>query len=165
MTPPRFPPTSRPWPDIQAEMASAHAEDKPWYAPRQFKGGSYFGGEDVVQVANDAYRMYINHNALFAPDLFPSLVKYERELLDALLEMLSAPEGAGGSLTSGGTESIVVAVKAARAWARVHKPHATFPEIVVPTPPTPPSTKPATSSASRPSVSRPARTSTPTSRP
>ncbi len=132
MTPPHFPPNSRPWPDIQAEMASAHQEDKPWYAPRQFKGGSYFGGEDVVQVANDAYQMYINHNALFAPDLFPSLVKYETELLDALLEMLSAPDGAGGSLTSGGTESIVVAVKAARAWAREHKPDATAPEIVVP---------------------------------
>ena len=128
----KFPQNSRPWPDIQAEMASAHEEDKPWYAPRQFKGGSYFGGEDVVQVANDAYRMYINHNALFAPDLFPSLVKYERELLDALLEMLTAPGGAGGSLTSGGTESIVVAVKAARAWARDHKPDASAPEIVVP---------------------------------
>ena len=132
MTPPRFPQNSRPWPDIQAEMASAHQHDKPWYAPRQFKGGSYFGGEDVVQVANDAYQMYINHNALFAPDLFPSLVKYESELLDALLEMLTAPDGAGGSLTSGGTESIVVAVKAARAWARDHKPDATAPEIVVP---------------------------------
>ena len=132
MTPPRFPPNSRPWTDIQAEMESAHKDDKPWYAPRQFKGGSYFGGEDVVQVANDAYQMYINHNALFAPDLFPSLVKYESELLDALLEMLTAPDGAGGSLTSGGTESIVVAVKAARAWARVHKPDATAPEIVVP---------------------------------
>ena len=132
MTPPHFPPNSRPWPDVRSEMASFHEEDKPWYSPRQFKGGSYFGGEDVVQVANEAYQMYINHNALFAPDLFPSLVKYERELLDALLEMLTAPEGAGGSVTSGGTESIVVAVKAAKAWARDHKPDAAAPEIVVP---------------------------------
>ena len=132
MTPPKFPPSSRPWPDVRAEMDSAHEEDKPWYAPRQFKGGSYFGGEDVVKVANEAYQMYINHNALFAPDLFPSLVRYERELIDALLEMLTAPEGAGGSVTSGGTESIVVAVKAAKAWARDHRPSATEPEIVVP---------------------------------
>ena len=132
MTPTKFPPNSRPWPDVRAEMESAHEEDKPWYAPRQFKGGSYFGGEDVVKVANEAYQMYINHNALFAPDLFPSLVRYERELIDALLEMLTAPEGAGGSVTSGGTESIVVAVKAAKAWARDHRPSATEPEIVVP---------------------------------
>ena len=113
-------------------MVAAHQADKPWFDPRQFKGGSYFGGEDVVQVANDAYRMYINHNALFAADLFPSLVRYETELLDALLEMLNAPQGATGSLTSGGTESIVVAVKAAKAWARDHKPSAADPEIVVP---------------------------------
>ena len=47
--------------------------------------------------------------------------------------MLSAPEGAGGSLTSGGTESIVVAVKAARAWARSPQTRChIFPEIVVP---------------------------------
>ena len=132
MTPTKFPPSSRPWHDVRAEMESAHGEDKPWYAPRQFKGGSYFGGEDVVKVANEAYQMYINHNALFAPDLFPSLVRYERELIGALLEMLNAPEGAGGSVTSGGTESIVVAVKAAKAWARDHRPSATEPEIVAP---------------------------------
>ena len=50
MTPPHFPSNSRPWPDIQAEIVSAHAQDKPWYAPRQFKGGSYFGGADVTVV-------------------------------------------------------------------------------------------------------------------
>ena len=159
MTPPKFPPNSRPWPDVRAEMDSAHEEDKPWYAPRQFKGGSYFGGEDVVKVANEAYQMYINHNALFAPDLFPSLVRYERELIDALLEMLTAPEGAGGSVTSGGTESIVVAVKAAKAWARDHRPSATEPEIVVPRAAHPAFDK-AThiSSASRPYVCRTAST-------
>ena len=96
------------------------------------RGAATLGGRTWYKVANEAYQMYINHNALFAPDLFPSLVRYERELIDALLEMLTAPEGAGGSVTSGGTESIVVAVKAAKAWARDHRPSATEPEIVVP---------------------------------
>ena len=127
-----FPAQGRPWEEVKADMESAHMEDRPWYDPHMFKGGSYFGGEDVVRVANAAYQMYINNNALFAPDLFPSLVQYEKEVVEALLEMLNAPEGAGGSITSGGTESIVVAVKTARAWARDHRPSATEPEIVLP---------------------------------
>ena len=46
--------------------------------------------------------------------------------------MLNAPGGAGGSVTTGGTESIIVSVMTAQHWARDHLPQASAPEIVLP---------------------------------
>ena len=49
-----------------------------------------------------------------------------------MLDLLHAPDGAGGSTTAGGTESILMAMKAARDWAREHRPVSGAPEVVVP---------------------------------
>ena len=127
-----LPPHRRSWEKVKVEMAAAQQDDAPWYNERMFIGGSYFGGADVLRVANEAYQMYINYNALYATKIFPSLVRYEHDIVNALLEMMNAPRGAGGSITTGGTESIMMAVKTAYAWAHKHRPGATAPEIVVP---------------------------------
>ncbi len=127
-----LPPHGRNWEKVKAEMEVAQEEDSPWYNERMFIGGSYFGGEDVVKVANEAYQMYINYNALYATKIFPSLVGYETDIVSALLEMMNAPMRASGSITTGGTESLIMAVKTAHAWAHDHRPGATVPEIVVP---------------------------------
>ena len=113
-------------------MEAAQKDDLPWHSERMFIGGSYFGGDDVVEVANEAYQMYINYNALYATKIFPSLVRYETDIVGVLLEMMNAPMGANGSTTTGGTESLIMAVKTAHAWAHDHRPGATAPEIVVP---------------------------------
>ena len=113
-------------------MEAAQKDDQPWHSERMFIGGSYFGGDDVVEVANEAYQMYINYNALYAAKIFPSLVRYETDIVGVLLEMMNAPMGANGSTTTGGTESLIMAVKTAHAWAHDHRPEATAPEIVVP---------------------------------
>ena len=76
--------------------------------------------------------MYINYNALYAAKIFPSLVRYESDIVGALLEMMDAPMGASGGITTGGTESLIMAVKTAHAWAHDHRPGATAAEIVVP---------------------------------
>ena len=47
-------------------------------------------------------------------------------------DMLGGSEEASGSLTSGGTESILMAVKSAREKARTERPEITRPEMVVP---------------------------------
>lgn len=127
-----LPPHGRNWEKVKAEMKAAQEADSPWYSERMFIGGSYFGGEDVLEVANEAYQMYINYNALYATKIFPSLVRYESDIVDALLEMMNAPMGASGSITTGGTESLIMAVKTAHAWAHDYLREATEPEIVVP---------------------------------
>ena len=63
-----------------------------------------------------------DENGLFAASAYPSLAARERELIAGVLDLLHAPDGAGGSTTAGGTESILMAMKAARDWAREHRP-------------------------------------------
>jgi len=119
------------WKSIEVSMNSARREDIPWRGPRTFKP-AYFAGDDVVEVANRAYQMYITDNALHGKAAFPSLVRYHDEVIEMVLDMLHAPFGAGGSATIGGTESNFMAVKTARDWAREHLPAATSPKIIVP---------------------------------
>lgn len=78
-----------------------------------------------------AYGKYIATNAL-DPTAFPSLRKMEVEVCQMTLDMLHAPEGAAATMTSGGTESILCAVKAYRDRARAKWPHITEPEMLLP---------------------------------
>ncbi len=45
-------------------MGEIRADDAPWYGPRRFIGGSYYGGEEVQQVADRASQDYQHYNAL-----------------------------------------------------------------------------------------------------
>ena len=127
-----LPESGRSWEDIRGDIGEAREDDRAWHDSRTFIGGSYFGGDEVVEVANAAYREYINYNALYAARVYPSLARYEREVLDMLRDMLHAPAGAGGCLTTGGTESLLLCVHAAHSWARENRPGATDPEILLP---------------------------------
>ena len=120
------------WQYTQAVMNETKENDQPWHHERAFLGGSYFGGEHVVTVANEAYQSHINQNALFARKMFPSVVRYDEEVVDMVLGLLNASESASGTLTSGGTESILLAVKTVRDWALARQPALELPEIVVP---------------------------------
>ena len=48
------------------------------------------------------------------------------------ISLFNGDENARGNLTSGGTESILLAIKSARDWARVHRPNITHPEVIIP---------------------------------
>jgi len=80
----------------------------------------YYAGDDVLNVAREAYGMFMMESAL-APLAFPSLAEMERELVGAAIELLRGSSEASGSLTSGGTESIFLAMKAARDWTRASR--------------------------------------------
>ncbi len=127
----RFPARRRTWESIEQEMIDTRSADLPWWGERSFKP-AYFAGEDVLEVANQAYQMYITDNALYGKSAFPSLQRYETEVIEMILDLLHGPFGAGGSVTTGGTESNFMAVKAARDWAREHLPEATRPNMLVP---------------------------------
>lgn len=86
---------------------------------------------DVLEVAKEAYAAFFSENAL-NPMTFPSLRRMETEVVAMTLGLLHAPEGAAGSMTSGGSESLLLAVKTARDWARVERPHVKAPEVLLP---------------------------------
>ena len=111
-----FPEHSTPWPELEARMRELGAGDVKW---RDGKTAIYVfnAGEDVAQVKKAAYAMFSEENGL-GPAAFPSLARMEREVVAFGLRILNAPAGAAGSMTSGGTDSIFMALKAARDYAR-----------------------------------------------
>ena len=87
----------------------------------KISGLLYYAGDDVIQVAHDAYAMFFNENAVY-PKVYPSLANMEEEVIDLSLGLLHGGENAAGSMTTGGTESIFLAIKSARDWARANSP-------------------------------------------
>jgi glutamate/tyrosine decarboxylase-like PLP-dependent enzyme len=92
-----------------------------------------------MDLAREAYGAFLIENALYSGQEalrrgvgFATLTMFEEEIIAMALEILSAPSGAVGNTTSGGTESIILAVKAARDWAREHRRVPGTPELVVP---------------------------------
>lgn len=91
----------------------------------------YDAGEEVEAVVKKAYMSFLTENAL-DPTVFPSLLKLENEVISMCASHLGGDEQSVGNFTSGGTESIILAVKTARDRARKRNPSITAPEMVLP---------------------------------
>ncbi|MDJ0788085.1 MAG: aminotransferase class V-fold PLP-dependent enzyme [Myxococcota bacterium] len=106
----------RPVDDVLAELEAKRADDVRWEDGRTF-GMIYDGGPSVHEAAERAARLYLHENALNTK-AFPSLGQIQSEVVGWTAELLHGPESAAGFLTSGGTESILCSVLAARERAR-----------------------------------------------
>ncbi|MBI5942437.1 MAG: aspartate aminotransferase family protein [Caulobacterales bacterium] len=111
-----LPEQGEPWDATRDRMIAMAAGDVKW---RDGKAAVYVfnAGEDVERVQKEAYAMFASENGL-GPAAFPSLARMEREVVANGLGLLHGPEGAAGAMTSGGTDSILRAVTAARDFAR-----------------------------------------------
>ncbi len=125
----RLPKQGIPGPDLHDLMQEAKTKDQPW-KERLASGVSYPAGDDVLQVAQAAYMDFFSVNALY-PTIFPSIARFEREVVEMTADLLHG-ENAVGNIASGGTESNLLAVKSARDRAGMLQPHITAPEVVVP---------------------------------
>ena len=125
----RLPPAGASREELRREMDEASVDDAKWLE-RLAAGTNYAAGDDVVEVAKEAYLRYFSTNGLL-PSTFPSLAKFEREVVDYAAGLLHGPD-AVGSITSGGSESILMGVKSARDRARVVHPEIRAPRMVVP---------------------------------
>jgi len=116
MTRAQLPEKGLTWDAVETRLRELGAGDVKW---RDGKTAIYVfnAGEDVERVKKAAYAMFSEENGL-GPAAFPSLAQMEREVVAFGLSLFNAPEGAAGSMTSGGTDSILMAVKAARDYAR-----------------------------------------------
>lgn len=114
-----MPKTGKDWGALREEMQARGAGDAKW---RDGKTAVYVfnAGPEIAQVQHEAYTLYMSENGL-GPLAFPSLAQMEREVIEMALSILHGPEGAAGSMTSGGTDSITMAMKAARDYARSRK--------------------------------------------
>ena len=86
------------------------------------------GGDELQKIIVSAFERYSVSNPLH-PDIFPAIRKMDAEIVAMCLRLYNNPNGAG-TTTSGGTESIVMAVKTYRDWAKAVK-GITEPEMCV----------------------------------
>jgi sphinganine-1-phosphate aldolase len=114
--------------EILETLRAFRVKDVRWREGRVM-AGVYDAGLDVEHSAKAAYMEFLSENALY-PNYYPSLIALENDVVNSLKALLRAPDGACGSFTSGGTESIMLAVKAARDHARATR-GIVAPEIVV----------------------------------
>ena len=114
--------------DLTARLNEAISRDADWRGGKIF-ALVYFAGDDVAEVLKEAYTTAFFSNGL-GPAAFKSLKKFESEVIAMTADLLNHPEAAG-NMTSGGTESILMAVKTARDWARAEK-GITKPQMIVP---------------------------------
>lgn len=124
-----FPEKGQPKEEILAALTQTQTHDLP--SDGQAFAFVYDAGEDIRQVAQQALAACAGINGL-DPTAYPSFRIMENDVVAASLAHLRAPEGAVGTATAGGTESVLLAVKTARDYARKHRPHITAPEMLLP---------------------------------
>ena len=91
----------------------------------------YYAGEEITKVAEEAYLKFFHANAL-NPTVFNSLRQFENDILSMAADLFHGDEETAGSLTSGGSESILMAVKTYRDEARALHPEIKEPEMILP---------------------------------
>ncbi len=99
--------------EIHAHLLALQARDLPSHGGRTLAYVYDSGLADADAIGRTALTMFADSNAL-DPTAFPSLLAMENDLVGMAGALLNAPPGFAGSVTSGGTESVLLAVLAAR---------------------------------------------------
>ncbi|MGW0028868.1 pyridoxal phosphate-dependent decarboxylase family protein [Streptomyces sp. NPDC003314] len=115
--------------EVLDELRGLREADAPTRGGRTFAYVYDAGVEGLDELAAAAYTAFATVNGL-DPTVFPSVARLENDVVGAVAALLGAP-GARGTFTSGGTESILLAVKAARDHARAER-GVTAPRLVLP---------------------------------
>ncbi|MCH6162759.1 pyridoxal phosphate-dependent decarboxylase family protein [Streptomyces marispadix] len=109
-------PPGRPADDVLAELRALRLSDAPTRGGRTFAYVYDSGLDGLDELASAAYSAYATVNGLDMT-VFPSVARLENDIVRSAAALLGAP-GVQGTFTSGGTESILLAVKTARDHAR-----------------------------------------------
>ena len=113
--------------DVLARLRALQADDLPVHGGRTLAYVYDSGLPDIDRIGREAVASAAATNGL-DPTAFPSLLRMENDLVGVGLRLLDAPDGAVGTVTSGGTESVLLAVQG----ARDSRPDVTGPVMVVP---------------------------------
>ncbi len=127
----KIPATGRGREEILREMEALYAHEQSLWKDGFVSGAVYHGDPEHIAFLNKVYAINSQSNPLHA-DVWPSATKFEAEIVAMTADMLGG-EGQGicGTVSSGGTESILLAMKAYRDQARQER-GIMRPEMVVP---------------------------------
>lgn len=126
----KFPTHGLPKEYILQTMRDLRAHDVKWHDGKVFSL-VFHAGDEISDLLKEAYTMFFAENGL-NPTAFPSLRRFETEVVAMVASLLGSDGSVVGNLTTGGTESILMAVKTARDYARVKYPHIRAPEMILP---------------------------------
>jgi len=115
--------------EVLAELCALRTADAPTRGGRTFAYVYDAGLDGLDELAAEAYTAFATVNGL-DPTVFPSVARLENDVVGAVAALLGTP-GAQGTFTSGGTESILLAVKTARDNARAER-GITEPQLLLP---------------------------------
>src|SRR6478736_5159997 len=113
--------------DPIARLREMQTADLPVHGGRTLAYVYDSGLPDIDQIGREAVAAYAGSNGL-DPTAFPSLLQMENDLVGFTANLLDAPADAVGTVTSGGTESCLLAVQG----ARDSRPDVERPRMVVP---------------------------------
>jgi glutamate/tyrosine decarboxylase-like PLP-dependent enzyme len=116
MEPEPFPAQGRSAADLLSEIRGGRSDDADWRGGRTFSL-VYNPADPELEALQEAVAQEYLHENYLNPFAFPSLLRMEQEVVAMANDLFGAP-GAAGKLTSGGTESIFLAVQVARDHAR-----------------------------------------------
>jgi sphinganine-1-phosphate aldolase len=130
----RLPEVGRARADILAEIRELTAGEEAKWREGFASGAVYNGDQEHIDFLNEVYALNSQANPLH-PDLWPSAVKFEAEIVAMTATMLGGGEEGVptvcGTMSSGGTESIMLAMRTYRDRAKAER-GITEPEMVVP---------------------------------
>jgi sphinganine-1-phosphate aldolase len=115
--------------EIRRLLQEARQRDVRWRDGRVWSL-VYYARDDVLEMAKEAYLEFFSENGL-GQVAFPSMQRFETEVVSMVADLLQG-EQAVGNITSGGSESILMAVKTARDRARAERPGVETPTMVLP---------------------------------
>jgi sphinganine-1-phosphate aldolase len=111
-------------------MRGMRADDLDWKHAKTWSL-VYYAGDAHHELLRNAHDLFLAENAL-NPMAFKSLKRMEAEVVRMTATLLNGDDETCGTMTSGGTESLLLAVKAARDRAKKKKPWIVRPNIVIP---------------------------------
>ncbi len=117
--------------EILRDMEAMRAREESNWKDGYVSGAVYHGDAEHIDFLNQVYAINSQSNPLHA-DVWPSATKFEAEIVSMTANMLGGEDqNVRGTVSSGGTESILLAMKTYRDWARDTK-GITKPEMVAP---------------------------------
>ena len=131
----RLPPIGRSREEVVEEMEALKRSEESRWREGYVSGAVYHGDPEYIEFLNRVYAIHSQSNPLHA-DVWPSATKFEAEIVSMTAHMLGAASASRddaicGTVSSGGTESILLAMKTYRDWALATK-RITRPEMIVP---------------------------------